>query len=223
MSRDGISEEAPKKSGYHHGHLRKALIEAAHSLIAEQGPEDFTLAEASRRAGVSTAAPYRHFTDRSALIEAVAARGFTQLTERLRSARDRHPAGSVRSIIEMGQAYVAFAADEPALFRLMFARHRVAPPAEEASSEGGACFQVLLEAVAAWLQETKGDQAQLLPVAMPLWTIVHGTSHLLIDHDFDKVAPGTDVDELVARATKAFLAGALALGENGQGPNNPAN
>lgn len=216
MTTKEATEETARKSGYHHGHLREALIEAAHALIAEHGPEDFTLAEASRRAGVSTAAPYRHFADRGALVEAVAARGFVQLTQRLRNARDRHPAGSVHSIIEMGQAYVAFAADEPALFRLMFARHRVAPPGEEASAEGAGCFQVLLEAVAAWLQGTGGNQAQLMPVAMPLWTIVHGTSHLLIDHDFDKVAPDTNVDDLVARATKAFLAGALALSENEQ-------
>ena len=211
MDTRGGGEETAKKSSYHHGHLREALLEAAHHLIAERGPEDFTLAEACRRAGVSTAAPYRHFADRGALIQAVAARGFTQLTERLKTARDRHPQGSVESIVSMGQAYVAFAAHEPAVFRLMFGRHKMRlPSSEQAMAEGAGCFHVLLEAVAAWLTRTGGEVARQLDVAVPLWTIVHGTSHLLIDRDFDHVAPGTDVDQLVARATEAFLAGALA-------------
>ena len=207
-------EETAKKSGYHHGHLREALLDAAHRLIAESGPESFTLAEACRQAGVSTAAPYRHFADRNALIDSVAARGFAQLTERLKAARDRHEQGSVKSIVSMGQAYVAFAAAEPALFRLMFGRHRLPPPTEQAMAEGAGCFKVLLEAVAAWLCKTGGTPAEQLNIAMPLWTIVHGTSHLLIDHDFDNVAPGTDVDQLVARATEAFLAGASAKDRN---------
>ena len=212
MDTSGGGEETAKKSNYHHGHLREALLDAAHLLIAEHGPADFTLAEACRRAGVSTAAPYRHFADRSALIDALAARGFTLLTERLRTARDRHEQGSVQSIVSMGQAYVAFAAAEPALVRLMFGRHRLPPPTEQAMAEGPGCFNVLLEAVVAWLSKTGGTPAEQLDIAVPLWTIVHGTSHLLIDHDFDNVAPGTDVDELVARATEAFLAGASAKG-----------
>ena len=211
MSTKETQEETAKKGGYHHGHLREALIEAAHALIAERGPENFTLAEACRHAGVSTAAPYRHFADRQALVDAVAARGFTELTGRLREARNRHPAGSVISITDMGRAYVAFAADEPALFRLMFGRHRIAPPGVDSMAEGASCFQVLLEAVSAWLDASNRDQGQLLSVAMPLWTIVHGTSHLLIDHSFSGVAPSTDVDQLVVRASEAFLAGVSAL------------
>lgn len=202
------SRVRPKdKARYHHGDLRGALIEAADALIGEHGPEGFTLAEACRTAGVSSAAAYRHFDDRGALIEAVAARGFSQLEVATREARDRYELGSVDGIVAMGQAYVAFAAAHPALFKLMFGRHPDVQREGVAPAAGKPCFQVLLDAVAGWLDENPVAGLDVLDVAMPLWTIVHGTSYLLIDRDFCAVAPMTDPDTVVARATHAFLGG----------------
>ena len=196
-----------RKAAYHHGHLREALVTAAHRLIGERGPEGFTLADACRLAGVSTAAPYRHFADRAALVEAVALQGFTQLAERTRAAADSHPAGSVPGIVAMGQAYVAFAAAEPAVFKLMFGRHPDVQHDNTAPVEGKACFRVLAEAVAAWMRLNDIRERDYLEVALPLWTIVHGTAYLLIDNDFAAVAPGTDADALVERTTVAALTG----------------
>jgi AcrR family transcriptional regulator len=199
-----------KRKRYHHGQLRQALIDAAHQLINQYGPEGFSLAKACRVAGVSTAAPYRHFADRGALVEAVASSGFAWLRERTEAARDQHHMGSVESIVAMAKAYVAFAADEPAVFKLMFGRHPDVQPEGEAHVEGAPCFEVLLDAVDAWIERSGAPVDHTLDVALPLWTIVHGTAYLLIDHDFDAVAPGTDTDRLVERAAVAFLRGLSA-------------
>lgn len=200
--------KAPRrKAAYHHGDLRGALIDAAHALIRDKGPEGFTLADACRLAGVSTAAPYRHFADRGALIEAVAQRGFVMLRERTSAARDSHPAGTEDSIVAMGQAYVAFATDEPAVFKLMFGAHPDVQTGNEAPASGRPCFQVLLDGVDAWIARTGLEGMTTLDVALPLWIIVHGTSYLQIDKDFCSVAPKTDVDGLIRRTTLATLKG----------------
>lgn len=200
-----------KKAGYHHGDLRDALIGAAKQLIQEKGPEGFSMAEACRIAGVSAAAPYRHFDDRDALVGAVASQGFDTLTERGKAERDKYPAGSVDSIVAMGQAYVKFAADEPAIFRLMFASHKGEDAFQDSvSDQGDRCFNILLYAVEAFRADKGLSEHKTLDIALPLWTIVHGTACLLIDRDFDVVAPGTDPDKLVRVATEGFLAGISA-------------
>lgn len=205
------AKTAPKKAGYHHGGLKEALITAARQLIMEKGPEDFSMAEACRMADVSPAAPYRHFADRDALVGAVAAEGFLALTERGKAKRDSYPSGSVDSIVAMGQAYVQFAADEPAVFRLMFASHKGEEAFHDSLSEkGDACFNMLLIAVDAFRDKTGLTGIPTMDIALPLWTIVHGTACLLIDRDFDNVAPGTNPDVLVKTATEGFLTGISA-------------
>jgi len=166
------------------------------------------MAEACRMADVSPAAPYRHFEDRDALVGAVAAEGFFALTERGKAKRDSFPLGSVESIVAMGQAYVQFAADEPAVFRLMFASHKGEEAFKESLNEtGDACFNMLLIAVDAFREKNGLSHHPTLDIALPLWSIVHGTACLFIDRDFDNVAPGTDPDTLVKTATEGFLAG----------------
>ena len=198
-----------KKHRYHHGALRQALIEAAHRLISERGLEAFTIADACRLAGVSTAAPYRHFADRDALVAAVAARGFDRLAERTRAARDAHPVGSLDAIVAMGQAYVAFVTQEPALFQLMWGAPHGAEPNPETQASGQQCFGVLLEAIDAFRADRGLQDMATLAIAMPLWTIVHGTASLVLGGRFQKMAPDTSVDDHVDRATRAFLKGLL--------------
>src|SRR5205823_13039867 len=92
------SEQGPgQRRGYHHGNLREALIEAALDLIARKGPAGFTFAEAARWAGVSSAAPYRHFRDRDALIADVALRGLELFTARLEEAGTNGRPGPFRA------------------------------------------------------------------------------------------------------------------------------
>src|SRR5213080_3676396 len=95
--------------GYHHGNLKEALIRAALELIAQKGPAGFTFAEAARWAGVSPAAPYRHFRDRDELLASIAQRGFEQFEARLNAAWDDGRPDTVTAFERLGRAYLAFA------------------------------------------------------------------------------------------------------------------
>ena len=108
------------RRGYHHGNLREALISAALELISKKGPAGFTFADAARAAGVSPAAPYRHFRDRDALMADVARRGFDAFTEALTRAWDNGRPTPRSAFERVGRAYLDFAAKEPALFSAMF-------------------------------------------------------------------------------------------------------
>jgi AcrR family transcriptional regulator len=196
---------------YHHGDLREALLEAAHKLVTEYGVEGFTLADACRLAGVSTAAPYRHFADRDAVVDALVARGFAMLETRMRRRAASFAIGSVDRIVAIGQAYVAFAADEPALFRLMFGRRPEARSTVAATLAGDSCFGALLEALIA-LQPARGmGGTDVLDLALPLWSLVHGVASLLIDGAFKRKAPGVDVERLIDRTTRRFFSGLAAV------------
>src|SRR5271154_1852896 len=100
------------KRGYHHGNLREALIDAALDLIAQKGPAGFTFADAARSAGVSSAAPYRHFRDRDALLADVARRGFELFEAALSHAWNNGRPDPYRAFENVGRAYLAFARNE---------------------------------------------------------------------------------------------------------------
>src|SRR5919106_1324781 len=106
--------------GYHHGNLKEALLQAALDLIAEKGPAGFTFAEAARSAGVSPAAPYRHFRDRDELLASIAQRGFEQFEALLTAAWDDGRPDTVTAFERVGRAYLAFAREEPAFYNAMF-------------------------------------------------------------------------------------------------------
>src|SRR5476649_854774 len=111
--------DSPRR-GYHHGNLREALIQAAQDLIGAKGPAGFTIAEAARLAGVSPAAPYRHFRDAESLLAEVATRGFDAFRDRLATALGRFPADAARAAEAIGRAYLGFAREEPAFYAAMF-------------------------------------------------------------------------------------------------------
>ena len=108
------SDPEPRKS-YHHGNLRQALVEATLALIEEKGPLGFTLAEAARAAGVSPAAPYRHFRGREELIEEVARQGFVMFADALERAAAAGGPSALRALFEIGRAYLEFARSHPGL------------------------------------------------------------------------------------------------------------
>lgn len=108
------------RRGYHHGNLREALIHAAVALITEKGPAGFAVAEAARLAGVSPAAPYRHFRDAEALLAEVARRGFEQLAEALETAWNDGRPEPVTAFEAVGRAYLRFARTQPAFYAAMF-------------------------------------------------------------------------------------------------------
>lgn len=108
------------KRGYHHGNLRQALVDATLDLIAEKGPTGFTLAEAAKQAGVSAAAPYRHFAGRDELIAEVALQGFDRFADLLEHAWDDGRPSPLAAIERVGRAYLAFARKYPGHYIAMF-------------------------------------------------------------------------------------------------------
>lgn len=175
-----MTDPAPPRSSYHHGDLRAQLIAAVRDLVETHGPDGFSVAEAARRAGVSSAAPYKHFKDRPALLRAVASEGMDRLRAAMEAACTRHPPGSHAAVAAIGQAYVDFARAGPGVFRLVFGLtegHETDPQLQE---KGSACFGVVQGAVAAVLQ-AQPDDPRVQARAYMLWTCVHGHSFLTID------------------------------------------
>lgn len=196
----------PRGDSYHHGDLRHALIEAAHQLIHEQGADAFRVIDASRAVGVSSAAPYRHFSNRKELIGEVSALGFRALTKELRAARDAHPEGSIEALVALGQAYVNFVSADPEMFHLMWGTTRERFDSDAARIDGCACFDVLLEAVGALLRRQGLGHLPVRAIALPHWSGVHGLASLKLGQRL-KVVDGVDIAATVEFATRTFVAG----------------
>ena len=192
------------KAGYHHGDLREALIGAARQIVGETGAENFSLADACRRAGVSTAAPYRHFKDREEILAEVCALGFDQLSERTQAAANRAGPGTIEAIIAMGQAYLAFATAEQEMFRLMFGQNSSMRDASPVLESGPECFGHLIEEISRFCAAA-GIERSADQVALRMWTFVHGVASLMIDKKYDMVGPGVDGNELIAAATPLLI------------------
>jgi AcrR family transcriptional regulator len=169
----------PGRRGYHHGNLREALIQGALGLIAEKGPAGFTIADAARLAGVSPAAPYRHFRDRDDLMADVARRGFEEFTVRLRTAWNEGKPDPMRAFEAIGRAYLAFAREEPAFYAAMFEAGTPHDRTPELRLAADAAFDVLRnasEVLSATLPEGKRPPA--LMMALHIWALSHGIASL---------------------------------------------
>jgi len=193
-----------KRRTYHHGQLKQALIAAAAQLVEEKGAESFSMADACRLAGVSTAAPYRHFRDRNDLLAEVVNQGFRDLTEANREAVMSAGEGTLEGIVAMGKSYVNFAARQPGIFRLMFGQNAHVKQVEGVLESGMDCFGGLIRQVAIYCESTGRDE-DAREVALRLWTFVHGAASLLIDEDYGHVAPDLDVDRLIEAAAPGLI------------------
>lgn len=195
------------RAPYHHGDLRAALIDAATDLIRGGRVETFTVAEAARQAGVSSGAPYRHFADRDALLDAVAAAGFLRLQARTEAASAEHGPGTLDGLIASGQAYVAFGAEEPELFHLMWGATRPHLENGIATETGARCYAAFI----ARLQGVMGAQGlgtrDPHEFGAPLWAMVHGFAGLLIGRSPMLGADLTGVQNMVDRSARAYFAG----------------
>lgn len=205
-ARKGHISGMAKKDGYHHGDLRAGLVEAARELVEANGPEKLSLSDACRAAGVSTAAPYRHFPDKDALLFAVAQGGMDRHAAAMRDAATRHPLGSAEAIAAIGRAYVDFALREPGLFKLMFSLTRGHQNEAELVQKGEATFGIVLAQIAA-RTGLPPEHPEVVLTGFRLWTFVHGLSFLLIDDklcklDLDRLV---DIDAMVADAARRFL------------------
>lgn len=194
------------KSGYHHGDLRAQLVEATRELVEAHGPEGFSVSEACRRAGVSSAAPYRHFRDKHQMLIAVCIEGFARMRARMIAEAAECPDDPVARIIRIGQTYVEFAVDEPGVFRMMFSDTGHDPDGR-CREAGEAAYAVLLQEVARYFGKADIDE-EVLRRAFPLWTFVHGAAFLMIDKkmDLSEKMP-VPIDMVIAQASRGLLDG----------------
>lgn len=168
-----------ERSGYHHGNLREALVRAALDMIAQRGLAGLAIAEIARAVGVSPAAPYRHFRDRSALIAEVARRGFEGLATALEQAWGGGRPDPVTALERCARAHLAFAEREPAAYAAMFDN---GPEPEDAAVQqaSNAAFAVLRRGADAASALVTGARPPPLMVALHVWSLTHGIASLYL-------------------------------------------
>jgi AcrR family transcriptional regulator len=204
MPRSTRARPHPPERPYHHGDLRRGLLDEALVIIRAEGVEGLTLREIGARLGVSRSALYRHFADKRALLAAVATEGFRTLRQQLVSAWEE--GGRKRSAFEaMGVVYVRFAVANPSHYRVMFGGF-VEPQARdpELAAEAAGAFQALVDALASLQRDAlvRGDDAVLM--ARFVWAVVHGVAMLGIDGQLRE--PGS-VAELTQYAIERLRTG----------------
>jgi AcrR family transcriptional regulator len=165
--------------GYHHGNLKEALIRAALELIAEKGPAGFTFADAARWAGVSPAAPYRHFRDRDELMSDVSRRGFERFEAALKKAWDEGRPDPGAAFDRLGKAYLEFARNEPAYYSAMFEAGISLVANPELRAAGDRAFAVLRTATEALVATMPADRRPpVMMMALHIWSMSHGIASL---------------------------------------------
>jgi AcrR family transcriptional regulator len=212
MSLQGVCVIArPAKGAYHHGDLRRTLLDASMALVEERGVDGLTLREVARRAGVSHNAPYHHFADKAAVVEALALEGYEMLLAVERAAVD--PADGVPERIRaLGRAYVGFAVAHPARFTLMNRPElRRAGEVTDVHAAGTASEGPLFEAIDAGQADgsiARGDRDAL---ALGAWAAVHGLSVLLVDGPLRELVPrGPALGSIIDQVLDVILDGLVA-------------
>lgn len=197
-----------RERGYHHGNLRQALIDAARALIGEKGPAGFTFAEAARAAGVSAAAPYRHFRDRDALMADVAAQGFERFETVLSKAWNEGKPEPLIAFHNLGRAYLRFARTEHADYAAMFESGLSPDATPELRASGDRAFNVLRAAAETLCaQIPAGKRPPVLMVSLHIWSISHGIASLFGRGDQGRRKVPMDADELLESAVLVYLSG----------------
>lgn len=186
---------APRAS-YHHGHLRQALIEAGLDVLKGSSAQDLSLRDLARRTGVSANAVYRHFDSKEALLAALAAEGFRRLQAVQAQAVAGQPDADA-GLRVAGRAYVQFAIDHPALFRLMYGGFTAGQTAPELVDASMAGMQAAVAMVAAHVG-LPADDARVLPHVLLAWAITHGLGHLALGGQLQYFGPdvGALIDEV---------------------------
>ena len=203
------------RRSYHHGNLREALIKAALDLIAEKGPAGFTFAEAARAAGVSPAAPYRHYRDRDALMADIAKRGFEAFEAALTTAWNKGQPDVHSAFDRMGHAYLDFARREPAQFSAMFESSLTVAAFPELHSAGERAFNVLRDACAALIETMPAaKRPPVMMMALHVWSLSHGIASLFARGDNARRPIPMTPEDLLDAAMLIYLDG---LGVRGKG------
>jgi AcrR family transcriptional regulator len=202
------SKHGRGERGYHHGNLKEALVRAALALIAQKGPAGFTFAEAARWAGVSPAAPYRHFRDRDELLASVALRGFEQFAAALARAWDDGRPDPFKAFERVGKAYLEFARTEPALYSAMFEAGIPLETNPELKEVGERAFGVLRTATERLVATLPGqNRPPVLMMALHIWALSHGIASLFGRGDAARRTLPISAEELLEAQTLIYLRG----------------
>jgi AcrR family transcriptional regulator len=188
-----------RRKRYHHGDLPRALLDAALHIVETEGTAALTLRAAARMAGVSQAAPYRHFANKEAILAAVAEEGFGSLMAAMARAAAAFPESPLERLRAVGLGYVTFATDHPSHFRVMFGREMADRSAsaslrQVATDTLNMVVDVISDCQRAGLVRSEDLAADL---ALTAWSSVHGVSALLVDGVLDR--PVAEVAEMVTR------------------------
>jgi AcrR family transcriptional regulator len=218
-SKELVADSARKTEGkggrYHHGDLRRALIDAAVDLVGSEGPSGLTLREAARRAGVTHAAPYRHFADKGALLAAVAEEGFHAMRSELERAVSSS-SGGLQALEALGVAYVRFARTHPSQFRVMFGAEigdkRRYPSLVQADQSA---FDIAVGAIRdaqARSELVAGNPARM---ALVTWSMLHGVAALVVDGQMQRAGVSdAGIDEFTRRVARTANAGLKQWGDS---------
>jgi AcrR family transcriptional regulator len=189
-----------KRTAYHHGDLRSALLQASLALIDESGIGALSLREVARKAGVSHNAPYHHFKDRGSLLAALVEDGFAALAQEMADARAAAPDARVR-LEACGLAYIRFALKSPARFKLMFRPELTGTGAEAAVAPSStAALDTLTTAIIEAQANSMAPAGDPKPLVLTCWAAVHGLASLLLDGPLARAqrAFATSPDKLTA-------------------------
>jgi len=205
----------PSKSGYHHGHLRDALILAAAALIEEQGSLSFSITDAAKRAGVSSAAPYRHFNDKQDLLDNVRDLAFiglhSALEETQKNYQDNSDTGA--AVYAMGLTYLNYARNNRAFFSLMWEDHGQMQPERQNLAHKSEGFSLLLSSVENHLIQRGGKslcqnaEQKALYLATQLWALAHGVATLESNQLLNMFDKSAQAENILVDAASALLAG----------------
>ncbi len=202
-----VPSKAPNH--YHHGDLRRALLQAAVDLVGEVGVQGLSLREVARRAGVTHAAPYRHFPSKESLVAAIAEDGYRTMMRYMQEAQaSLGDAPPLQRFYASGNGYLQFALAHPAYFRLMFGatelNRRDYPSLREAAE---AAFHLLLDSVVACQESGELKAGDPRELGLAAWSSIHGLASLWVDHQLHHLQLG-EIDNCYAVVTRCLLEGA---------------
>ena len=212
MSRKASDKpRAGSDRSYHHGDLRRTLLNVALHLLEEYDPGHLSLRAIAREAGVSRAAPYHHFANREALLAAVATEGFRALRAAMVKRLTSMEGGPLQRMQEMGVAYVLFAVRHPQLYRLMFGGElRDRKHHEELRRESGATYAALGAAMEDSMETGSSGGGEPGAFALSAWALVHGLAMLLVDQRVGEPDMSNHQVEMLGRKTTEVLGRGVA-------------
>lgn len=187
--------EVKSPAPYHHGDLRRSLLNAAEAILAEKGVGGFTLRECARRAGVSPAAPSHHFGNVKGLLSVIATDGYNALSLAMTNAANASDGSANARLRAIGRAYIAQALHFPGRFRVTFGQSNLDDHDADLHSAASTCFQILVDTV------TVATRRDPMESTMMVWSVVHGFVSLVLDRHTpflnECVPPGDTLDQMV--------------------------